>query len=253
MGELENARVRNLEVRRTSDAPTLSHSPILPLVDDLYRRRGEPGVVEESVSVLTTSSHTNDYELRWRLARSLFFLGQEEPDSDEKRRLHSRAVQAGKQAVSLNPGRVEGHFWLGVNRALLAESSGGLKAALALLRARRELRRAAAISESYHGAGPLRVLGRLEHRAPRFLGGSRTRSLAYFERALATVSNSVTLIYAAELLLAIGDRPRAFALLQKVLTLPVDPEWEFENLRDRKLAQAMLDNSSSTNDVNRAG
>ena len=227
-----------------SDSPTppLSHSPSLPLVDELYRRRGQPWAVEESVSLLTNSSDaTRLYEVQWRLARSLFFLGQCAPASDEKQQLHASAVRAGKRAVSLSPGRVEGHFWLGVNLALFAETSGGLRAACALLRARRELKRSAAISESYHGAGPLRVLGRLEHHAPLFLGGSRKRSLGYFERALDATANSVTMIYAAELLLLIGDRPRASDLLRKIISLPVDPEWEFEILRDRKLAQLMLD------------
>ena len=230
-------------MKRISHSPTppFSRSPILPLVDDLYRRRGEPGAVEESVSLLTNSSDANAYEVQWRLARALFFLGQCAQGSDEKKQLHATAVRAGRRAVSSMPGRVEGHFWLGVNLALFAEASGGLRAALALLRARSELKRAAAISESYHGAGPLRVLGRLEHHAPLFLGGSRKKSLCYFERALAaTTANSVTMIYTAELLLQIGSRARASDLLRQVISLPVDPEWEFEKLRDPKLAQSML-------------
>ena len=225
-----------------SRSPTLSFPSLTAAADDLYRRRGEPGAAEESVSLLSGSSDANRcYEAKWRLARSLFFLGQCAEAFDEKVQLHSIAIRAGQEAVSLDAGRVEGHFWLGVNLALFAEASRGLRAARALLRARRELKRAAAISESYHGAGPLRVLGRIEHRAPPFLGGSRKRSLRYFERALATTANSVTMIYAAELLLFIGDRRRASDLLQKVISLPLDPEWEFENLRDRRTARLMLD------------
>ena len=215
---------------------------LIDRADDLYRRRGQPEAVSESISLLTNCGDgTALYEVQWRLARSLFFQGQCAEVSAEKGRLHSIAVEAGDRAVALDNSRVEGHFWLGVNLALYAEASGGLRAASALLRARRELKRATAISESYHGAGPLRVLGRLEHHAPLLLGGSRRRSLGYFERALATAANSVTMIYAAELMLLIGDRPRAFELLQKVISLAVDPEWEFENVRDQKLAQSMLD------------
>ena len=226
-----------------SHSPTLPFSPSLLLhCDDLYCQRGQPGAVEASVSLLTNSSDASRYyEVQWRLARALFFLGQSAEVSDEKQQFHSTAVRAGQRAVSLSPGRVEGHFWLGVNLALFAEASGGLRAARALLRARRELKRAAKTCESYHGAGPLRVLGRLEHHAPRLLGGSRKKSLGYFACALATSANSVTMIYTAELLLVIGDRPRASDLLQKIISLPIDPEWEFEILRDRKLAQSMLD------------
>jgi hypothetical protein len=53
------------------------------------------------------------------------------------------------------------------------------------------------------------------------------------------------MIYAAELLLVMGDRSGASDLLNKVVSLPLDPEWEFENLRDRKTAQSMLDNPVS--------
>ncbi|HXG68674.1 MAG TPA: TRAP transporter TatT component family protein [Blastocatellia bacterium] len=144
--------------------------------------------------------------------------------------------------MSVNPDGVEGHFWLGVNLALFAEVSWGISGIRAIRRARRELLRAIEISASYHGAGPLRVLGRLEHKAPRFLGGSRERSRQYLDRALAIApSNSVTLLYRAELALDCGERDAAIALLEQIISKPVGPDWEFENLRDRKLAQAMLE------------
>ena len=120
--------------------PTPQHTrpTILQLVDDLYRRRVQPGCVEESVSLLTNSREANnDYEGQWRMARALFFLGQCLEVSDQKRQLHSTAVQAGRRAASSNSGGVEGHFWLGVNLALFVEASGGFRAARALLRARR--------------------------------------------------------------------------------------------------------------------
>jgi hypothetical protein len=48
------------------------------------------------------------------------------------------------------------------------------------------------------------------------------------------------MIYAAELMESLGEHERAKSLLNDVLALPIDPEWEFENLRDRALAQSML-------------
>jgi tetratricopeptide (TPR) repeat protein len=211
--------------------------------DDLYLRRGEPGAVEQSVSVLTNSQGADrEYELQWRLARALFFLGQQAEPRDSKRRLHAAAVSAGERAARLSPERVEGHFWLGVNLALLAEATGGgFGAARAVLRARAALRRAARISESYHGAGPLRVLARLEHKAPWFVGGGRRRSRSYFDRALRLApSNSVTLLYAAELAADQGEPDRARALLERAAAADVDPEWEFENRRDREIARSLL-------------
>lgn len=146
------------------------------------------------------------------------------------------------RAVELSPDRVESRFWLGVNLALFAEAAGGLRAARAVIRARKELKQAARLQESYHGAGPLRVLGRLEHKAPWFIGGNRKRSQYYFERALALDStNSVTALYAAELAVDNGKPGEAVRLLETIIDAPVDAEWEFENLRDRKRAAAMLE------------
>jgi hypothetical protein len=225
------------------------------LADELYRHRAEPGAVEQSVSMLAGSPESEqdyeskqnyeseqDYEAQWRLARALFFIGQQAEARDSKWRLHGAAIDAGERATRLGPERVEGHFWLGVNLALYAEASSGLSAARAVLRARAALRRAARISESYHGAGPLRVLARLEHKAPWFIGGSRKRSRCYFDRALALApSNTVTLVYAAELAMDDGEQSRARALLERVTAGEIDPEWEFENRRDRSLARSLLE------------
>lgn len=210
--------------------------------DDLYHERAREGAVEASVSILASAAEwAEKYEAQLRLARALFFLGQQADSKNAKRQLHAAAIGAGERAARLNPERVEGHFWLGVNLALFAEASGGIKAARAVLRARSTLRRAVAISAEYHGAGPLRVLARLEHKAPWFLGGSRKRSRQYFDRALALApSNTVTLIYAAELAIDDGDRNHARLLLEKVVQTRIDSEWEFENRRDREIARSLL-------------
>jgi hypothetical protein len=208
------------------------------MADELYRKREQPGAVQESISTLMrTPGGRREYGVNWRLARALFFIGQTENSAVN----HAAGVTAGRQAVELEPGGVEGRFWLGVNLALLAESTGGLKGAVALLNARSQLVRAAAICEGYHGAGPLRVLGRLEHKAPWFLGGNRKRSLRYLDRALSLApENSVTLMYAARLAIDLGDPGRAAALLQRVVETRADPDWLYEVHRDRALARAML-------------
>ena len=125
--------------------------------------------------------------------------------------------------------------------ALLAQHSNPIAAAAAVLQARAELRRAVSICEEYHAAGPLRVLGRLEHKAPRFLGGGLNRSRAYYDRALrVSGGNCVSLLYAAELEIDAGQSARAAGLLRKILEMPIDPEWEFEHRRDREIARAIL-------------
>lgn len=209
--------------------------------DELYEQRARPEAVRESVMVLSGAhGGANLYEVQWRLARAMFFLGQQAESRSEKRQLHSSAADAGARAIGLNAERVEGHFWAGVNLALYAESARAPRGIRAILRARSELKRAVEISESYHDAGPLRVLARLEHKAPRLLGGNRKRSRAYFDRAVAIARNSVTLLYAAELALDEGEQERAAGLLEQIITSPPDFEWQFENSRDREIARSLL-------------
>jgi len=222
--------------------PTDDILAVVGRADELYKERIAPGAVRESVMILSGARGATDrYEIQWRLARALFFLGQQAGSRDSGRQLHSAGTDAGELAVSLNPERVEGHFWVGVNLSLFAELNGGVRGARALRWARTELKRAVAISESYHQAGPLRVLGRLEHKSPRVLGGSHKRARELLDRALVIApSNSVTIIYAAELALDSGDRNRALSLLDQLLESPIDAGWEFEHRRDRELARTLL-------------
>jgi tetratricopeptide (TPR) repeat protein len=211
--------------------------------DNLYRQRANIEAVKESVALLAgLDGGAEVYEAQWRLARALFFLGQEADSRAAKKLLHATAIGSGKRAVARNSERVEGRFWLGVNLALFAESAKGLRALRALIGAKGELERASRISQEYHDAGPLRVLGRLKHKAPWFVGGSLSRSREYFDRALSIAPrNSVTLIYAAELARDTGDRRRAVELLNQIIALPDDTDWEFELCRDRRIAREMIE------------
>lgn len=226
--------------------PTADLVGVVGRADELYHQRAEPGAVRESVMVLSGAMGGSDrYEVQWRLARALFFLGQEASSRNPALQLYSAGIGAGERAVALNSDRVEGHFWVGVNLALFAEGNGGIRGVRALRSAKLELTRAIEIDEGYHGAGPLRVLGRLNHKAPRILGGSRKRSRELLDRALViSPSNSVTLAYAAELAIETGEVERAAALLRQLIESPLDEEWEFEHNRDRQLAHRLLDQLS---------
>ncbi|HKQ04837.1 MAG TPA: TRAP transporter TatT component family protein [Blastocatellia bacterium] len=222
--------------------PTDDLLAVIGRADELYRKRAQPGAVRESVMILSGARGGNErYEVQWRLARSLFFLGQEAPEPASQSQLYAAGIGAGERAITLNPERVEGHFWVGVNLALFAESHGGLRGLRALRWARAELKMAARVNEAYHDAGPLRVLARLSHRTPRWLGGSLRKSEKYYDRALEIAPhNSVTLLYAAELALEKKQPERAQLLLEVLLSLPNDADWEYENRRDRDTARRLL-------------
>jgi hypothetical protein len=213
---------------------------IVNLAEEIYRRRAESGVgVRLLAAIRDSEAASESYEIQWRVSRAMFLEGQ--AAERDVHRLHKAGIQHGRRATALRPNRVEGHFWLGVNMALLAQHTNAFRAAASVLKARRELKRAASICESYHGAGPLRVLGRLEHKAPWFLGGGLDRSRAYYDRALKVApDNCVSLLYSAELEIDAGRPDHASGLLHKILEAPIDPEWEFEHQRDRELARVIL-------------
>lgn len=225
------------------DKPVDDLTDVLNRADSLYARRAEPEAVKKSVELLSESNNKGEpYETAWRLARALFFLGQEAESKLSKRQLHGAGIESGCRATELDGERVEGRFWLGVNLALFAESVGGLRAAAALVSAKKELAHAAKISAAYHDAGPLRVLGRIYHKAPWFLGGNHNRSKEFFDRAIAIApSNSVTLLYDAELALDMGNQARATERFESIITLPPEGEWAFEKRRDSEIARLRLE------------
>lgn len=207
--------------------------------DRLYEEREQPEGVRRSIELLNEAS--GDYEALWRKARAHFFLGQEARDKREARAHHHAGIDAGRSAVGAFDRGVEGHFWLGVNLALLAQLEKPFGALRHALKAKRELHRAVAINPAHHGAGPLRVLARLESKLPRLLGGGAKRARLRFEDALRLApSNIVTRLYFAELLLECGDTERARAELQAVLAIPFDPAWAFEINRDQTRAREIL-------------
>jgi tetratricopeptide (TPR) repeat protein len=206
--------------------------------DQFYCEREQLERVSQSIELLREAA--DYYQALWRMSRAHFFLGQEARDNMEARAHHLSGIDAGRRAVRSLESSVEGHFWLGVNLALLARHEKPLAALPHALSAKRELRRAVHLDATYHAAGPLRVLARLESRLPRLLGGGTIRARAHFEEALRIApANTVTRIYFAELLAECGEAERARTELETVLHVPFDPAWAFEIKRDQTRAREL--------------
>lgn len=217
-----------------------SLTEIIENADALYAKRSKIENVRQSVELLRESAEKS-YEAAWRLGRSFFFLGQEATNQEDARSHHKQGIRAGARAVKLRPERVEGHFWLGVNLALMARLENKIFALFLVWLAKRSLRRAARIDPSYHAAGPLRVLARVQHKLPRVLGGGHMRARESFEKALQLApENTVTRIYFAELLLDVGETDAAREQLKTIIHTKPDPAWAFEISRDQELAHKLL-------------
>lgn len=205
--------------------------------DDLYRNRANIASVEESITILLECKGSDgDYDIQWRLSRAYFFLGQESSDKAEKIVHFREGISTGELAVGLDAHRVEGHFWFAVNLSLCAEQIGRLTALRYIRQALKHLEISRTISPGYHGAGPLRISGRLRHKLPWPLG-SRTLSESLYRQALQlSPENSVTRVFLCDLLHDLDQRNVEEQELAKILELPDDPEWQFEIARDKQIA-----------------
>jgi tetratricopeptide (TPR) repeat protein len=217
---------------------------IIAQADLLYRDRVDMAGVQRSVELLRIAA-LEEFDAAWRVGRARFFLGQEDQTVEGRRSQYRAGVAASAIATYLNPKRVEGKFWLGVNLALLASEMSSEKklwsAASLALKARRSLLQAIELNPSYHGAGPLRVLARLEHKLPALLGGGKARARRRFEEAIQTdPTNTVTRIYFAELLFELGEQSLASKQLEHVLSATEDATWAFEIERDKRIARSLL-------------
>jgi len=176
-----------------------------------------------------------------RLARASFFLG-DLVDGRERRRYYEQGQQHAQTILTEFPGRVEGHYWLGLNLAGLADANrlAGRRLLPKILAA---LEQAAAIDPAYDQAGAYRVLGRIYYEAPgRPLSvGDNAKAIRLLERAVQLApANATNHLYLAEALLKAGREEEAKGELQKVLTASDNADGPRGLAADRRRAQEIL-------------
>ncbi len=152
------------------------------------------------------------------LARAGFFLG-DLADGGQRRVYYELGQQQAETLLQEWPERVEGHYWLGLNLAGLADVNR-LRGRRLLPQIMAALERAAAIDPSYDQAGAWRVLGRIYYEAPGrpFSVGDLDKALQLLQRAVQLApANSTNHLYLAEALLKAGRTQEAREELKQVL------------------------------------
>ena len=211
--------------------------------DALYAQRHAPENLNVLQNALLSHVKPDDYGWNWRAARFAHFRAmQEQTDSpDLARALFAGGAEQARLAQSLEGDRVEAAFWAATCGLEAARLSGTVAAGLALGKAQKQLNRAAQIDETYHYAGPLRVLGRVTHLKPLIMGGNLDYALSFFERALQlSPDNSTTLLYYADALIADNQPAKARRTLKQIIAAPALENWVWESERDRELAAQMM-------------
>lgn len=165
------------------------------------------------------------FEAHYRLAHAYAELC--EPDGDQRGTFVSQGLAAGKKAVELEPGRVEGHYFLAQLYGYAALSQKGeTKAQVQQILSTGEA--AAKADEKYDHGGPLRLLGTLYARAPKepVSIGDTEKAVQYLRRAVAADDSfPPNHIYLADALIADERYPDAEAELQSARRLLDDPRY----------------------------
>ncbi len=207
--------------------------------DALYRERATIAKAREAVAIWEARLKENprDFESAWKISRAMYWIGGHDAPNARQPALE-RGVETGRLASTLEPQRPDGYFWMAADMGALAESFGmrqGLKYRGAIKDALETVLR---IEPGYLQGSADRALGRWYYKVPGLFGGNKKKSEEYLRKSLTYNQNSTASHYfLAETLLELDRRAEAIEELQKVIALPIDPDWEPED-RDFK-RQAM--------------
>ena len=179
------------------------------------------------------------YEAAWRLAKAYWYRGNF--SSGDKLPFFEKGIEAGRNAVQIAPDRCEGHFWLGINLAVSAESGGVFRALGMVDDVKAEIQKAMEITENCECGGPQRVLGKLHARLPFFKGGSKTKAIEFLKKSLQLCpQDTQSRIFLAEIYIDEGKNGYARQFLRQVLDQEPDPEWIPETKQNKIVAEKML-------------
>jgi len=207
-----------------------------------YQQREMQGEIEKAIEEFEQAvvGDPKSYDAGWRLSKAYWYQGKHVPK--DQAAWFEKGIAAGKKAATLNPKGCEGHFWLGINYALLAENSGKMKALGLIDDVKREVNAAMTIDESCECGGPQRVLGKLYAKIPWFKGGSKSKSIDSLKRSIELCPNDTqSRIFLAEVYSDQGKSALALEQLHLVLKQEPDPAWIPETKENKIVASEMIE------------
>ena len=186
-------------------------------------------------------TNPKDFESAWKLARTCYWLGGHVAE-DARRAQYERGIEAGRQASVLQSARPEGYFWMAANMGAMAESFGlraGIKYRTPV---RKALETVLMLDPGFQQGSADRALGRWYLKVPRLFGGSKDESVEHLKRSLTyDQASTASHYFLAETYLEMDRNADARQEAQKVLDLPVNPNWAPEDREFKQKAKALLE------------
>jgi hypothetical protein len=213
--------------------------------DTLYARREDLASARRAADIWAArvAAAPRDFEAAWKLARARYWLGgpRNNVAQHERKAILEQGIDAARTAITAQPARPEGHFWLAANMGALAESFGlrqGLKYRGDI---KAELLTVLKIDPAFQQGSADRALGRWYLKVPGLFGGSHRKSEEHLRRSLTfNADSSASRYFLAETLIAQDRRDEARVELQRVIDGPEHPDWAPEDREFKARARALL-------------
>lgn len=219
-----------------------SAAELVAQADQLYAQREDVMRARQGVALLrqARAADPGNYDAAWRLARFNYYLASH-TDGDERDKAFREGIDAGKAAIKLQGEKPEGHFWLGANYGGSLET--GTVAGLATVNdVRGEMETVLKLDEGYQNGSAYMVLGLVDLKAPRLLGGDPQKAVAEMEKGLRFgEANAFLRLHLAEAYQAVGRSEDARKQLNTVINMTPDPSYLPEYKEAVMEARQMLD------------
>jgi len=180
----------------------------------------------------------------WQWARAAFWLADAAGDDHDRRAWFSeRGARRAELAITISPGRVEGHYYRGVDLGYLARTRS-LGAVELVQPMYREALAAIAVDERFDHAGPLRLLGGVLINAPGWPAsvGDSDEGAERLARAVELAPEfPLNHLYYGEALLKVGKPADARTRLLEARRLLAGPEYSWMKPRVDPQIDALLE------------
>jgi len=223
-------------------SPPQSAATYISQADQFYSQREDLSRLQQGIVLLrqAITADPGNYDAAWRLAKFNYYLATH-VEGNQSEQIFRSGIEAGKTAVQLQGDQPEGHFWLGANYggSLESETISGLATVEDV---RKEMETVLKINEGYQDGSAYMVLGLVDLKAPKIVGGDPQKAVAEMEKGLKFGSKNAFLrFHLAEAYQAVGRTDDARQQLNTILSMTPDPNYLPELKEARTQARQMLD------------
>ena len=232
----------------TAHAENVADGPeLLKQARIAFEKRQETKMAKRALDLYEkTVEAAPSYQALWEGARAAAHYGDncmKKASRRERTAVYRKGEEWARRAAKMQPGRVEGHFYVAVLVGMRSRSQSVLHQASVAGEIRQRAEKAVKFDRAFECAAPLRMLGQYYLRLPAAFGGDNKRALGFFVQAAKLCPTDVSNhLHLAEALHSQDQDARARKELQWVLDHPPsDPHDRDDYKQVRQQALEFLD------------